>query len=107
LSDARYEAILLDALKDITGTVEKQLEMDQASGMERSRLQAILNVLLRHISGAVSQAYKDVHSDNKLDIFVKALEKRLDGLPLDMIEAEVTAVVTETPKAVLNLPEHK
>ncbi len=94
-SDARYEKILADALAEMRETVAMQADMDNKLGLERTRLQAIVNVLLRHISATVSQAYKDVHGDEKLDAFVKALEKRLDSLPFDVIESEVLSVVTE------------
>jgi hypothetical protein len=105
ISDPRVEQTLTKTLVEITETIEKQIEMDTASGLEHHRLQAILDIMLRHISKAVSQAYKDVHSDNKHDVFVKALEKRLDALPIDSIEDEVQAAAV-SDKKVLNLPEH-
>jgi hypothetical protein len=108
LLDSRYEQILVDTLAKITATVEKKLKLEQSDGLQKTRLQAIVGVLLRHISGAVSSAYKDVHSDNKLDQFVKALDKRLDSLPLETIEAEVANAVTSRDGGkVLNLPEHR
>lgn len=104
LADPRYEAILSDALTKLTETVEKKLELEQAGGMDRAKLQAVASVLLRHVSNVVNQAYRDVHADNKLDVFIKSLEKRLDDLPYDSIETEVMAAVSK--KKILNLPEH-
>jgi hypothetical protein len=87
---------LIDALGAMTETIEKQSELDKDLGFDHSRLQAVVSVLLKHISSTVSQAYKDVHGDEKLESFVKALDKRLDSLPFEVIEDEVMSVVTET-----------
>ena len=105
LADVGYERVLADNLSKLTEDIEKKLKLETAGGMQGERLRAVVNVLLRHISGAVSQAYRDVHSDNKLDQFVKALDKRIDVLDFDTIEDEVTSAVSDQKK-VLNLPEH-
>jgi hypothetical protein len=105
-ADARYEKILAEALAEMRETIAMQVKLDEKLGFERDRLQAVVNVLLGHISSSVSQAYKDIHGDEKLEPFVKSLEKRLDTLPFEVIESEVMAVITENA-AVVDTPEVK
>jgi hypothetical protein len=93
--DSRYEAILTNDLEAHRDIVIKQLDVDARLGLAQMKLQAVVNVLLKHLSQVIGQAYRDIHGTDKSDSFRKALEHRIDALNFDVIEQEVAAAMKE------------
>lgn len=89
LLDPRFEKIIVEGLTQLRETIVEEVKLEEKAGFGQQRIQVVVSVLLKHISTAITQAYKDVNGEGSLDAFTKALEKRLDVLPIDLIEQDI------------------
>jgi len=92
---AQYERIITDNISNIAKIIESRIKLESKLGIDKAKLQTVMNLLMRHLGGLVVEAYKEVHGAKKLDDFSSALRKRQADIPFEELQKEALDAFTQ------------